>query len=249
MVFYNEDVVENLFEKRAETILRYLKVDQRYGESHFPRPFFVEFTGSPDSGKTTTINSLYHSFKDLGFRTYKPLEGAEQIYRVSRSTPLYNIRTAMYAITQLIDLAHSHELDLVLFDRCAFDGYYWMMYWLAKGKLTEEETKHWQETFLSGFWVNNLDAAYLVVCDPDEALKRNRMDTLSTTFGNTTNPQNMRILVDRLRQMYQNLSFRFPQLKIINTAKMEKREMFQFFADDILSTMENKIVSCKLKAV
>lgn len=238
----------NLFEARAERILKYLKVDQRYGEAYLPRPFFVEFTGSPDSGKTTTINSLYHSFKDLGFRTYKPLEGAEQIYRVSRSTPLYNIRTAMYAITQLVDLAHSHELDLVLFDRCAFDGYYWMMYWLAKGKLSEQEARHWQETFLSPFWVNNLDAAYLVVCDPEEALRRNRMDTLATRFGDTTNPQNMAILVERLRQVYQELSPRFPQLKIVDTGKMEKREMFQYFADDILSAMESKISADK-KAV
>ena len=235
--------VNNIFEARAERILRYLKVGERYGETHFPRPFFVEFTGSPDSGKTTTINSLYHSFKDLGFRVYKPLEGAEQIYRVPRSTPLYNIRTAMYAITQLIDLSHSHELDLVLFDRCAFDGYYWMMYWLAKGKLTEQETKHWQETFLSGFWVNNLDAAYLVVCDPEVALARNRMDTLATRFGDTTNPKNMAILVDRLHQVYQQLSPRFPQLKLANTAAMEKREMFQYFADDILSAMEKKIAA------
>jgi len=235
--------MENLFEQRAERVLKYLKVDQRYGESYFPRPFFVEFTGSPDSGKTTAINSLYHSFKDSGFRVFKPLEGAEQIYRVPRSTPLYNIRTAMYAITQLIDLAHSHELDLVLFDRCAFDGYYWMMYWLAKGKLTEGQMKHWQETFLSGFWVNNLDAAYLVVCDPDEALKRNRMDTLTTKFGDTTNPQNMTILVDRLKQMHKNLSPRFSQLKLVDTAKMEKRDMFQYFADDILAAMEKKILA------
>lgn len=129
-----------------------------------------------------------------------------------------------------------------------FYGYYWMMYWLAKGKLTEEEMKHWQDTFLSGFWINNLDAAYLVVCDPNEALKRNRMDTLNTRFGDTTNPQNMVILIDRLNQMYHNLSPRFPQLKLINTVEMKKRDMFQYFANDILLAMENKIASTKFEA-
>src|SRR3989338_9354066 len=233
--------MENLFEQRAERVLKYIKVDQRYGESYFPRPFFVEFTGSPDSGKTTAINSLYHSFKDLGFRVFKPLEGAEQIYRVPRSTPLYNIRTAMYAITQLIDLAHSHELDLVMFDRCAFDGYYWMMYWLAKGKLTQEETKHWQDVFLSSFWINNIDAAYLVACDPEIALERNRMDSLATRFGETTNPQNMAVLVERLRRAHDELSPRFAQLRFVDTSLMEKREMIQHFADDILTAMETKM--------
>src|SRR3989344_1653613 len=93
----------NLFETRAERILKYLKVNHRYGESFLTRPFFVEFTGSPDSGKSTAINNLYHSFKDLGFRVFKPLEGAEAIQHIPRSTPLYNIRTAMYAIAQLVD--------------------------------------------------------------------------------------------------------------------------------------------------
>lgn len=231
----------NLFEVRAERILQYLKVSQRYGESYLPRPFFVEFTGSPDSGKSTTINNLYHSFKDLGFKVFKPLEGAEAIQHIPRSTPLYNIRTAIYAITQLIDLSYSHMYDLVLFDRCAFDGYYWMMYWLAKEKLTEEEMKRWQDTFLSEFWVNKLDAVYFVVCDPTVALERNRMDTLATRFGETTNPQNLVILVDRLRKAYDELAPRFPQLGFVDTSRIEKREMVQYFADDILDAMEKKM--------
>lgn len=130
--------------------------------------------------------------------------------------------------------------DLVLFDRCAFDGYYWMMYWFAKGKLTEKEMRHWQETFLSDFYVNNLDVAYFVICDPIVALERNRMDALITRFGDITNPKNMEILVDRARQTYNELSPRFPQLKFVDTSTMEKRVMVQHFADDILATMERR---------
>lgn len=236
----------NLFETRTKKILEYLKVEHRYRESFLPRPFFIEFTGSPDSGKSTAINNLYHSFKNLGFRVFKPLEGAEAIQHISRSTPLYNIRTALYAITQLIDLSHTHMYDLVLFDRCAFDGYYWMMYWFAKDQITEEEMKHWQETFLSNFWVNNLDAAYFVMCEPAVALERNRMDTLSTRFVDTTNSKNMKILVDRLYLAYNELSPRFSQLKLVDTSAMEKMEMVQNFADDILTTMERMAVN-KLK--
>ena len=230
----------NLFETRAEKILKYLKNEHRYGELFLPRPFFIEFTGSPDSGKSTTINNLYHFFKNLGFRVFKPLEGAEAIQHISRSNPLYNIRTAIYAITQLIDLSHSHMYDLVLFDRCVFDGYYWMMYWLTKGKLTENEMRRWQETFLSDFWVNNLDAAYFVICDPAVTLKRKRMDVLTTRFSDITNFKNMEILVDRSRQAYNELSRRFPQLKLVDTSAMEKMEMVQYFADDILTTMERR---------
>jgi len=230
------------FDERADEILKYLKTDVRYGEHFLPRPFFVELTGSPDSGKSTTIDKLYHTFKDLGFKTFKPLEGAEAIQHIPRTTPLYNIRTAQYAIAQLIDLSHSHTYDLVLFDRCAFDGYYWMMYWLAKGKLAPEEAELYQDYFLSDFWVKNLDAAFFVVCDPEIAMRRNQEDNISNKIGETTNPANLKVLVDRLHQAYRELSPKFPQLEVVDTSTMPKKDMIQYFGDKILSAMEAKVM-------
>lgn len=239
--------MENLFEQRAERVLKYLNVDHRYGELYLPRPFFVEFTGSPDSGKTTTIDELYKFFKTLKFRVLRPQEGAEVIQHVPRSTPLYNIRTAQYAINQLIDLSHGHMYDLVLFDRCAFDAYCWMMYWESKGQLTEDEVKLYQNFFLSKFWADKLDAVYFVVCDPDEAMKRSKEVSLTDRLGNFTNPQTIRVLVERFQQAHKELSPRFPQLKIVGTTKMGKQQMVEYFANDILSAMENRVLLAKAK--
>lgn len=234
--------MENLFEQRAERVLKFLNVDHRYGEAHLPRPFFVEFTGSPDSGKTTTIDELYKFFKTLKFRVLRPQEGAEVIQHIPRSTPLYNIRTAQYAINQLIDLSHSHMYDLVLFDRCAFDAYCWMMYWESKGQLTRNEVKLYQEFFLSKFWIDKLDAVYFVVCDPAEAMKRSKEVSLTDRLGNFTNPQTIKVLVDRFKQAHLDLSSRFPQLQIVNTTKANKQGMVEHFANDILATMEKRVM-------
>lgn len=187
----------------------------------------------------------------MGFTVYKPLEGAEEIKEIGRDTPLYNIRTAMYAISKLVDLRTHKRIDLVLFDRCAFDGYYWMMYWFAKGKLTEQQMWHWQETFLSDFWINTLDSAFIVTCDPPVAIKRNQEDVGEVTDkeGETTNPQNLQILVNRARQAYKELSPRFSQLELVETSEMPKGEMIRFFADRILSAMEKKVFENKANAV
>ena len=241
--------VENLFEQRAERVLKYLNVDHRYGEAHLPRPFFVEFTGSPDSGKTTTIDELYKFFKTLKFRVLRPQEGAEVIQHIPRSTPLYNIRTAQYAINQLIDLSHGHMYDLVLFDRCAFDAYCWMMYWESKGQLSRDEVVLYQEFFLSKFWTEKLDAVYFVVCDPDEAMKRSKEVSLTDRLGNFTNPQTIKVLVDRFRQAHEELSPRFPQLKIVGTTKMDKQQMVEHFADEILVAMEKRVADKESKTV
>lgn len=242
--------MENLFEQRAERVLRYLNVGHRYGESYLPRPFFVEFTGSPDSGKTTTIDELYKFFKTLKFRVLRPQEGAEVIQHIPRSTPLYNIRTGQYAVNQLIDLSHGHMYDLVLFDRCAFDAYCWMLYWQAKGQLTNEEVQLYQQFFLSKFWMDKLDAAYFVVCNPDEAMKRSKAVSLTDRLGNFTNPDTIRVLVDRFRQAHKDLSPKFPQLMLVDTSTMDKQDMVEHFANEILAAMERRVaVEERAKAV
>ncbi len=241
--------MENLFEQRAERVLKYLNVGHRYGESYLPRPFFVEFTGSPDSGKTTTIDELYKFFKTLKFRVLRPQEGAEVIQHIPRTTPLYNIRTADYARTQLMDLSHGHMYDLVLFDRCIFDAYCWMMYWEAKGQLTLDEVKLYQSFFLSKFWVDKLDAVYFVVCDPEKAMKRSQEVSLTDRLGSFTNPATIKVLVDRFHQANRDLSPRFPQLKLVDTTNMDKQEMVEHFANEILVAMESQVVLKEAKAV
>jgi len=233
----------NLFESRAEEVLRYLKVNERYDEKHRPRPFFVELTGSPDSGKTTTIDEMYKFFKTLGFKVKRPQEGAEVIQGVKRDTPLYNIRTCDYARIQLIDQAHEPECDLMIFDRCVFDGYCWMMYWEAKSKLTSEETKMYQSFFLSKFWVNKLDAAYFVICNPDESMRRSKEVSLTNRMGNFTNPATIKVLVDRFQKAYVDLSPTFPQLRLVDTSGMDKQTMVEYFANEILTAMEKRVAT------
>lgn len=59
---------ENVFERKAQTILAYLKSHLRYDDGFLPRPFFLEFTGSPSAGKTTTITELDKFLRRQGFR-------------------------------------------------------------------------------------------------------------------------------------------------------------------------------------
>lgn len=235
--------METLFEARAERVLKFLKVKERYDEKHRPRPFFVELTGSPDSGKTTTIDELYKFFKTLGFKVKRPQEGAEVIQGIKRDTPLYNIRTGDYARIQLIDEAHDPTCDLMIFDRCLFDAYCWMMYWLSKGKLNEEEMRLYQTFFLSRFWVEKLDAAFFVVCDPNEAMRRSKEVSLTEKLGNFTNPQTIKVLVERFKQAHVELYDRFSQLRIVDTTTMGKQEMVEYFANEILNSMEKRVAT------
>lgn len=230
---------EKLIEKRAQKILEYLKSDKRY-DGFLPRPFFIEFAGSPSSGKTTTITELDKFLRRQGFHVWRPQEGAEVIRHIERTTPVYNIRTSTYALNILLDESVGHKYDVVIFDRAMFDAYCWMMYWEEKKKLTAKEKNLYQSFFLSPFWINNIDIAYFMICDPVIAMEREQKIALSDKLGETTNPETVKILVDRYKKAFKILSPKYSRLHMIDTTKLGEKEMIEIVASDILNMMEEK---------
>lgn len=230
---------EKIFEQKAQEILRYLKSDIRYN-GHLPRPFFLEFTGSPSSGKTTTITELDKFLRREGFRVLRPQEGAEVIRHIERTTPLYNIRTGLYALQLLIDISEGHQYDIVIFDRCVFDAYCWMMYWNEKGKLSESEINNIQDFFLSDFWIDKIDIAYFMICDPKIAMERELRIALTQKLGETTNPKTVETLVNRYKKAYDILSPKHKQLNLLDTTKMKEHKMVEMIAEQVLDTLQKK---------
>ncbi len=219
----------------------YLRTDIRYGESFLPAPFMIEFTGSPDAGKTTCIKELDKFLHRSDFRVYIPQEGAEAIRHIHRKTPEYNIRTGLYALTMLMDYAHSHTYDIVIFDRAIFDAYTWMIYWQDKGLISPEERELHQRFFLSNPWADRIITSYVVTCDPEEAVRRGqRIAASKTKLGESSNPESVRKSVARYNQMFQELSPRFPQLQLVDTTKMGEEEMIAHITTTTMETLVAK---------
>lgn len=236
---------ETTFDRKARELLEYLNPGHRYGEDYLPRPFMVEFTGSPSSGKTTTIDALDQLLKGQGMRVLRPQEGAEVIRHIPRTTPLYNLRTGLYALQNLIDLSSGHQYDIVIFDRGVFDTHIWMQYWRSKGKLSEEEEAFYQQFFLSRFWVNHIDAAYFVVCDAEVAMQREHRISLTGHEGNFTNPETITKLMNFYADSYMKLGSDFPQLKYVNTTHMSEQEMVEDVGSHLLDTLHRRMQARK----
>ncbi len=232
---------ENVFEEKAQKILNYLKTDIRHNNSFLPRPFFFELTGSPDAGKTTTIKESYNFLRLMKFKVLMPQEGAEVIQHIERTTPLYNIRTGLYALTQLIDFSTSHLYDVVIFDRCIFDAYCWMMYWRGKEKLSDQEMAMIQSFFLSRFWMDRIDLSIFMICDPEEAMRRGKRIAVSQKMGQTSNPGTIQTLVDRYRTAFAQLKPDHPQLQLLDTTKMRERAVIEKVTGLLLEAMEKKV--------
>lgn len=231
---------EKVFEDKAKKILKYLKSPKRYDPQFLPRPFFLEFTGSPSAGKTFTITRLDDDLRKFGFRVSPPNEGARAIRHVERSSPLYNIRTGLYALTQLIDESVGSRHDIVIFDRCIFDVFGWMVYWEEKGKLEEWEKRMIQDFFLSRFWVDKIDLVYIMVCEPEVAIERELRVSSTNRLGQTTNPETVKKLREQYILAYQLLSPHFPQLRFLDTTPLSEQQMIDTVSMEVLNVLEAK---------
>ena len=241
-----EKISEEVLEQKAQAIRKYLKTDLRYDLNFLPRPFMVELTGTPSSGKSTVTKELYDFFRQMGLRIYPPLEGAEEIQHIPRNTPVYNIRTGIYAWIKMIDESFHHNLDLIIFNRCIFDSYCWMMYWKGKELLSAEEEDMFQSFFLSRLWTDKIDLCYFMICEPDKAMQRENRIALSDKVRPYTNPATIKTLVERYKKAYEVLSPQHPQISLIDTTNLDEQTMVQTIALDILNTLEDKTKENKI---
>ncbi len=234
-----EPLDKKIVQRQINSLKEYLRYDIRY---NLPRPFIVEFAGPPSVGKTSVIAGIDDFLRPLGLsKIWPPQEGPREIRHISRSTPDYNLRTAMYSLTKLLDESHASRHDLILFDRCAFDAYCWMEYWVKKGKLSPGDKFTFQSFFTNSRFTEKIDICYFLVCDPNMSMKREFKDAISDDIRETTNLESIKMLDEIWRNAY-NLQHSFhPNLRLIDTTNINVSEMTRIIARDILDTLEFKI--------
>lgn len=91
------------------------------------KPFIVEFTGTPEAGKTTVINILFEDLKKLGYKVKLYPESAEitpkEFPKGCLEAKLWmNFDTAK----NILEAQYLSNYDIVLFDRGVFDRIFWI---------------------------------------------------------------------------------------------------------------------------
>jgi len=226
---------------QAETIRRYLRSHEiRYDTNILPRPFCVEITGTPCSGKSALIDQLYNELRKLGLRVERPQEGAQVIPHIPRMDPVFNTRAGLYALNLLIDRSFGHSCDVVIFERCIFDAYCWMAFDEEKKGLKKVHKDSAREFFLSGLWSPFITRAYFLVCDPSVAIARDLRDSPSQVAGNSTTEELISAMIKMYKNAHAELSPRFPQLKMLDTTYVNQQQMVQAVLSDILEVFCKK---------
>ena len=146
------------------------------------RPIVIEFSGLPNSGKTTLLFNLKEFFKDSKIKTLIVWETAEFLPSVIPSGSIaQNLWITLETIQKNLELKFVEDFDLILLDRGLYNQLYWSTLY------TENEsyslfTRGIINAF-SGMYDMWPDYLYIIDVDVDESLKRRMLNEKSVTFS------------------------------------------------------------------
>ena len=204
---------------------RAAKVLAKLRDRKYDRPVFVEFSGTPKSGKSTCIDIATHFFRRLDYNVLAPAEGA------SRRTPYYlkdnwvafNTWSASYALMHVLEgMYGSDEYDLAILDRGLFDALGWFQLLTTQDKITAEVRDQVHNFLLIDTWRSNIDAVLLFTTDPETALEREVGNKIIKDEGSTMNSAVLQQLNEAYEQVKEKHSDMFARFEIINTSQSQE---------------------------
>jgi len=201
----SDEITNNQLEQlrqNAEALLDAMKAGP------WKRPLFVEFSGSPNSGKSTCIDIVAHFFRRVGFKTLAPTEGASKRtpYYLKDDLVAFNTWSMSYALSHVFEgLYHSDKYQIAILDRGLFDALVWFELLANKGTISKEECKKIQSFIMIEKWLSAIDLVFLFEADPDTALKRENQDKLISEHGRAMNPR----FLKELNEAYDNVRTRY----------------------------------------
>ena len=204
--------------ERAIATLKNLQSEPR------ERPVFVEFSGTPKSGKSTCIEIVSHFFHRVGFNVLAPTEGASKRtpYFLKDDWVAFNTWSASYALTHILEgLYHSDKYQLAILDRGLFDALAWFQLLQTNNDISDEVCDTIQNFLLVDNWRSKIDSVFLFTADPDTSMDRENRDKLIDELGRAMNPQSLQRLnlaYEKVREVHGS---RFRNFHPINTSNSE----------------------------
>lgn len=134
------------------------------------RPFIVEFLGTPEAGKTTSIKLLRRTIMDQGYRVGTVRESAEIVPDMFETGSIKgNVWMTMKTGQRLYEEANKPN-DIILVDRGVVYALFWNHLYANKGEFTEEKNKCVSD-FFTAIGIKTDFAVFLTI-PADESIRR-----------------------------------------------------------------------------
>jgi thymidylate kinase len=143
------------------------------------KPIFIEIGGTPNSGKTSVMETTKYLLKANGMKVGLFSEWAHY-NEEGRETVMYEINKGIDAMKNILDNVNNKNYDIFLLDRGLYDVYCWINW---RKNCTEETLEQGfpemvKQFFTCSLWCDSIDIAIFLLCEGKEASQRDRASKL-----------------------------------------------------------------------
>ena len=258
-VFYDKKdnkLERKIFNERIEDYNKLVKFHYRKQEIYKMtkvlnnnKPYVIEFTGTPRTGKTTLINNLYDFFKKGGFNTIVLEEFTtskrykQEIYPKLKDKykKVVNTEIPKYVLKELEETIDK-EPDIIIIDRSLFDRMIWVDRLYKKNGMLIEEYNNYIKEYVP-IIKQKIDIIISTYTDSLTSLKRDYNANLSLEKRTFLNEQNINEYNYSLLKMKKLSEKEKINLHIFDTTEKSEREVSFEVVDTILSNMRKEYLS------
>lgn len=212
------------------------------------KPFVIEFTGTPRTGKTTTINNLYDFFKKGGFDVELVEEFTTSKYYKEQLKHQFDQMSLGDGNIAIIDEVYKQlqeslkfDKDIILIDRSINDRQIWNYRRYVRGDMSREQYFSARDKY-KGISKELIDFLMVTTAEPLVSLKRDYNCNLSLearSFLNTENIDEYNSSLDALNSLFAES---VDDMCILDTSKMEMQDVSIEVAKQIMPVMRKRYI-------
>lgn len=208
------------------------------------KPFVIEFTGTPRTGKTTTINNLYDFFKKGGFNIsiieefttskYYKEEFAKQnnnITKVERNIKI--LKETLKFLKKEIE----QDKEIILIDRSINDRLIWNNRKSIKQEIPEDINQEYNKIAK-----DLIDFLVITYTDAVTSLKRDYNNSLALEQRNFLNEENINEYNTSLKQLEETFKNNIKDTLIIDTTTKNQKDTQVETAQEIMKSMRKEYI-------
>ena len=257
-IFYDnkhDELERKIFEEREDEYNKLIRLHYRKQEVYKMisvldknKPYVIEFTGTPRTGKTTLMNNLYDFFKKGGFTTSTLEEFTtsqrykKEIYPRLKNEykSVINTEIPKYALENL-NMAIDKNNDIILIDRSLFDRMIWMDRLYNKNGVTEREYNDYIDKYTK-IINDKIDIVIGLYTDSLTSLRRDYTANASLEKRTFLSEDNINEYNNSLMNMKELSNKENINFYLFDTTDKSERDISFEILDTILTDMRKKYI-------
>lgn len=258
-IFYDnkhDELERKIFEEREDEYNKLIRLHYRKQEVYKMisvldknKPYVIEFTGTPRTGKTTLMNNLYDFFKKGGFTTSTLEEFTtsqrykKEIYPRLKNEykSVINTEIPKYVLENL-NMAIDKNNDIILIDRSLFDRMIWMDRLYNKNGVTEREYNDYIDKYTK-IINDKIDIVIGLYTDSLTSLRRDYTANASLEKRTFLSEDNINEYNDSLMNIKELSNKENINFYLFDTTNKSERDISFEILDTILTDMRSKYIT------